>query len=110
MDDDAGLPIALRLARESGDPTIRAEALEILGEFRRAECVDILIDALDDNVYLTRSAALNALEGTLRTIFPFRNLNLRRTGYNYAQKSSAERAPSIATIRAWWQKNREADW
>jgi HEAT repeat protein len=110
MDDDAGLPITLRLARESGDPTIRAEAIAIAGEFRRAECVDLLIDALDDNFYLTRMAALNGLEDTLRTIFPFRNLDLRRTGYNYARKTSAERAPSIATIRAWWKKNRDADW
>ena len=109
MDDASGFDAVLRIAKETQQADLRRDAIQILGEFRRAAAMDVLIDALGDDDSIVRSYASSALTLTLRTIFPYRQFDLRTAGYA-DQGTPAERAAAVAKIRAWWTGHRDAEW
>jgi HEAT repeat protein len=103
LDDPSGLPRVLELVQQPG--THRAEALRMLGNFRVAEAVPVLLAALEDGDEAARSAAFYGLEVTLRSLFPYRTLDLRATGYT-PQAPENQRRAAAAKIAAWWQAAR----
>ena len=107
MDDPRGLTAVIRIVRQHAD--LRRDAVTILGEFRAAEAVDPLIDALMDEDQTVRSYAATALHATFRTLMPYRRISLDAAGYD-ARKPKAARELAVAQIRAWWTRNRDAEW
>lgn len=97
MDDDAGLPATLALAKQPGPH--RAKAVEVLGGFRSRECVPVLLDALDADDAAVRQKAWQGLQNVLRDLFPYRRFAFDQSGY---EPNGADRKPAIATLRAWW--------
>jgi HEAT repeat protein len=107
IDDDSGFDRVLRCAKQN--PKVRASAIKILGMYRRPPAVETLIAGLEDADGMVRLAAEDALIDTLRAVFPYRRFNFRQLGYS-AMGKPEERAAAVAKIRAWWEKNKDADW
>ena len=83
--------------------------MTVLGEFRAAEAIDPLIDALMDDDQTVRSYAASALLLTFRTIMPYRRVLLDAAGYD-ARKPKTDRELAVAQIRAWWERHRNSEW
>ncbi len=107
-DDLAGMDVALA-ALSDGDATVRAEAAQVIGGFRDDDVVGPLIDRLLDDDPSVRSAAVLALGNVLRSLFPYRRIDVSRTGYD-AQATAPVRAAAVKQLRAWWAKRRASGW
>ncbi len=108
-DDPSGLPVVLSILASGKGADDRGEAARVLGSFRQAAVVEPLLAALDDDDLSVRSNAYNSLGTVLRTLFPYRRLDLGRTGYA-TNATPAMRKTGVARLRAWWAKNKRADW
>jgi len=102
LDDQSGLERTIRIVRTN--KAQRNLAVAALGEFRRAEAVEPLIEMLSDSDSNVRNAAAFALYRTLDTLFPYRRFEMR-LAYYYAAPE-AERSASIEKIRTWWNTNK----
>ena len=102
-DDYAGLPRALELFKKAG--AHRARAATVLGGFREERAVAPLIEALGDPDRAVRTAAYTSLGRVLRSLFPFKRLDLATTGYT-PDAPAAQRTRSARVISAWWRQNR----
>jgi len=107
VDDRSGFDRVLRYVQAGTAP--RAAAIGVLGKFRRPAAVSPLITALNDGTFTIRSAASDALEQTLKTLFPYRAFSLAAADYS-PRGNEAKREDAVARIRAWWEKNKNADW
>ncbi len=107
VDDPSGFDRVLRYVQAGTEP--RAGALAVLGRFRRPATVEPLIAALNSVTIVVRVAAAAALQQTLTTLFPYRAFRLETAGYA-ARGDHSKRDQAVATIRAWWEKNKDADW
>jgi len=108
-DDLSGLPIAIQVLREGRREQDRWEAAMVVGKFRDAKAVDALLDALLDDHVTVRANAYNSLGAVLRALFPYRRLDLAKTGYA-TTGSAAARKKAAAAIRAWWEKHKDGAW
>jgi HEAT repeat protein len=108
-DDLSGFPAVVSILASGTKLTDRAEAARVLGGFRSARAVPPLLDALGDASSAVRANALNSLGTVLRTIFPYRRLDLGRTGYS-ASGPADRRAAGLQAIRAWWKAHASSDW
>ena len=106
-DDDAGLHRILKCAKENEQ--LRAQAIELLGTMAKPQTVDYLLEALEDIDPSVQVVAASAVTATLARLFPYRKfawpLALRNP-----RADPTERAEAIAQLRAWWEKNKDADW
>jgi HEAT repeat protein len=107
-DDHAGLPEAVRALRSGAVPE-RRTAARLLGGYVTDLSVPPLLDALADENVEVRGAAGEALARLLSNLFPYRVFDLRTTGWA-PDADPATRGAAIATLRAWWDANRAADW
>jgi len=96
----------LQIAKEAKGK-LRGDAVEVLGEFRRPEAVDTLLDAMADDDATVRSYASRGLQATLQTLFPFRRFDYSAF---HVGATASQRATAIGKIRAWWNKHRDAAW
>ena len=96
MDDLSGLPAVLDLLKTGATTQQRRDAARMLGGFRVAAAVEPLLAALDDRDPTTRTYARTALGQVLRTLFPYRRLDLR--------------GATPRQLRRWWIANRERGW
>ncbi len=46
----------------------------------------------------------------MRSLFPYRRIDMASTGYSTTAGSTAERKKAVEALRAWWVKNRGRDW
>jgi HEAT repeat protein len=99
-DDPSGLPVVLRIAR--GSAAHRAEAVRVLGGFRLRAAVEPLIDALADPDPRVREYAHNGLLVALRSLFPYRRIDLATVGYA-VDAPAAARQEAVRRIRSWWR-------
>lgn len=106
-DDPSGLAAVVDVLRHG--KTARAAAATALGAFRSRAAVEPLIDALGDPDLSVRAGAYNSLVTLLRTLFPYRRLDLASTGY-VTTAAEDVRTAAIAKIRAWWDAHKEAGW
>ncbi len=81
----------------------------MLGGFRTAKAVDPLLGALMDSKISVRANAYNSLSTVLRSLFPYRRLDLASTGYATSGSASA-RKTAVDAMKAWWAKHRGRDW
>jgi HEAT repeat protein len=103
LDDETGLPALQKIARAAGSD--RISALDALGGFRRAEVVDLLLDAMADSDGNVRSTAERSLGMVLRGLFPYRRIDIARTGYA-AHANAAARQQGLAQLREWWTQRK----
>jgi HEAT repeat protein len=108
LNDHVGLKVVLEVLAD-GEPTDRAEAARVLGGFRIAAAVDPLLDALADGHSTVRMQASYALSAVLSSLFPYRRIDLKSTGYEYAATPAANRE-AIRRLRAFWETHRDGDW
>ena len=95
MDDLSGLPAVLDLL-ETGTTGQRRDAARMLGGFRVAAAVEPLLATLDSADPTTRAQARTSLGQVLRTLFPYRRLDVTQT--------------TPQALRRWWTANREQEW
>lgn len=107
-DDTSGIAVVI-YALQSGTMRQRETAASMLGSYTMDIAVEPLLDALLDEHAAVRKVAVASLQKVLRRLFPYRRLNLSRTGYDPAG-DAATRAAAADTIRAWWRQARTADW
>ena len=81
----------------------KREAIAALGKFRDPRAVPVLLDALADRDVAVRRSAQQGLVTVLRALFPYKQIDLRSTGYD-AAAPAARRQTAVATLRAWWAK------
>lgn len=98
IDDTSGFDAVLALVR---DQALRAEAVRVLGGFRRREAVPPLLDALADADAVVRRNGWFALQNLLPDLFPYRRFDLNGCGYA-PDAAPAARAAGLAVLRAWW--------
>ncbi len=108
-DDMSGLPVVIEILRKGSRLQDRWEAASALGGFRRPEVVEPLLEALADDNSSVRSNAWSSLGTVLRSIFPYRRLDMGALGYAPTD-AEARRAAGLARLRAWWTKYRDASW
>jgi len=108
-DDRSGLPVVLGILASGTKANDRWEAARLLGSFRTAEVVAPLLGALEDADLSVRANAYNSIGTVLRALFPYRRLDLGSTGYT-TSGAAAARKRAVARLRAWWTKNKRADW
>ncbi len=98
MDDTSGLPYVLDLLTKN--VSRKAEATKVLAEFRSRQVGLPLINLLDDPEQPVREAAWNGLQDLMRDLFPYRQFDFAKAGY---EPNSNARGQGIAMLRAWWE-------
>jgi HEAT repeat protein len=102
-DDAGGFERVLTIA--GGASPARAEALRVLGRFRRMQAVEPLLDALAASDEGVRAAADGALRELMPNLFPYRRFDFSSAGYVPSGTPQA-RAQAIARYRAFWEQAR----
>lgn len=108
-DDTSGLTAVIEVLRTGEGYRDRSEAAQVLGRFRDPRAVDALLDGLLDSNRMVRSSAYSGLSLILRTLFPYRRLDLSTTGYT-SSAPEAKRNGAAKTLRSWWETHRGGDW
>lgn len=98
MDDTSGLPYVLDLLTKN--VSRKTEATKVLAEFRSRQVGLPLINLLDDPEQPVREAAWNGLQNLMRDLFPYRQFDFAKAGY---EPNSNARGQGIAMLRAWWE-------
>lgn len=106
-DDYSGFERVLLAARPNAPE--RERALRELGSYGRPEAVPLLLDAMGDPQLVVRMYAEKSLTATLGRLFPYRRFLISNTGYRIRALPEV-REEALEKIRAWWDKNKEADW
>lgn len=102
-DDASGFERVLAIA--GGSTPARAEALRVLGRFRRMEGVEVLLGGLDAPDEGVRFAADEALRMLLPNLFPYRRFDFQTVGYDPRGAPQA-RAQAIQRYRSFWEQAR----
>lgn len=108
-DDDVGFAVVVEILKEGSTIQVRWDAARALAGYRRAEAVAPLLAALDDGNSTVRSHAWSSLGSVLRTLFPYRRLDLNSLGYA-ATDPAPRRKAVVDRLKAWWARHEKADW
>ncbi len=108
-DDFSGLPVVIEVLRTPGNAQ-RWKAAQALGDFRVDGAVEPLLEAMTCDDASTRSYAASSLANVLRTLFPYRRLDLTSVGYRYDGTDAAARTQAVEAIRKWWTEHRTRNW
>ncbi len=107
-DDYTGLPVVVAALRAPLEKD-RSAAAWALSNYRRPNVVTPLLAAMDDDSLNVRRGAAFALSSVWGGLFPYRTFDIKGTGYD-ADADKAGRRAGLDVLRAWWDKNKDADW
>lgn len=108
-DDFSGLPVVIEVLRTPGNAQ-RWKAAQALGDFRVDGAVEPLLEAMTCDDSSTRSYAASSLGSVLRTLFPYRRIDIASLGYRYDGTDAAARAQAVEALRKRWTEHRERAW